>query len=122
MGFFDRIVAWRRKTNEVCPRAEQSESIDRIGDRQSKRFGGRRPPLQGGALGAGFEAVADPIGEAANEFSSESGGPGGVDAGGAEDGLNHGKGLERLEGTEGGLRGLAVVPDFEEAARGRLGG
>ena len=29
-GFFDRIVAWRRKTHEVCPRGEQSESINRI--------------------------------------------------------------------------------------------
>ncbi len=85
------------------------------------RFGGHRPPLQGGALRAGFEAVADPIGEASEEFGGESEGPGGVDAGGAESGLNHGKGLEGFKGTEGGLGGLAVVPEFEEAARGRLG-
>ena len=56
-------------------------------DRKNARFGGRRPPLQGGALGAGFEAVADPVGEAAEEFGDKSRGPGGVDAGGAEGGL-----------------------------------
>ena len=70
---------------------------------------------------AGFEAVADPIGEAAEEFGSESGRPGGVDAGGAEGGLNYSNGLEGFKGAEGGLSGLAVMPEFEEAARGRLG-
>ncbi len=89
---------------------------------RGERFGGRRPLLQGGALRAGFEAVADPIGEAAKEFDGESGGPGGVDAGGAEGGLNHSKGLEGFKGAEGGLSGLAVVPEFKEAARGGFGG
>jgi hypothetical protein len=31
-GILDRIMAWRRKTNEVCPMGEQSESINKIID------------------------------------------------------------------------------------------
>jgi len=35
IGIFERIVAWRRKTNEVCLEREQSESINSISE-----FGG----------------------------------------------------------------------------------
>jgi len=85
------------------------------------RFGGRRPPLQGGALGAGFEASTGPTGEAAEEFGGEGRGPGGADAGGTESGLNQGKGLEVFKGAEGGLGGLAVVPEFEKPLSGEVG-
>ena len=117
---FARTVAWRRqkKVAQGVSKANQSGEFQNWGGRKSARFGGHRPPLQGGALRAGFEAVADPIGEAAEEFGGESGGPGGIDAGGAEGGLNHGKGLEGFKGTEGGLGGLAVVPELEEVLGG----
>jgi hypothetical protein len=79
-----------------------------------------RTPLKGD-LGAGFEASTGPPSEAAEECGGEGGGPGGVDAGGAEGGLNHGKGLEGFKGTEGGLGGLARMPEFEELLSGELG-
>ena len=73
-------------------------------------------------LGASFESSAGPTDEAAKEFGDEGGGPGGVNAGGAEGGLNHGKGLEGFNGTEGGLSGLSLVPELEEAVSRGDGG
>ena len=52
-----------------------------------------------GKLRAGFEAIADPTGEAPEESGGEGGKPGRVNVGGAEGGLNHGKGLEGFNGT-----------------------
>ena len=85
------------------------------------KLGLRERRLLRGDLGAGFESSAGPTGEAAKEFGGECGQPGRVDAGGADGGLNQGKGLEGFKGTEGGLGGLAVVPELEEVLGGEVG-
>ena len=75
-----------------------------------------------GKLRAGFEAVADPIGETAEELGGEGGGPGGVDASGAEGGLDCREGGGVLRGSRGQLVWIgdgAKVSDLAER-RGRL--
>ena len=74
-----------------------------------------------GKLRAGFEAVADPIGETAEELGGECEWPERIDAGGAEGGLDCREGVECFEAAEGSLCGLAMVPEFQISLSGEVG-
>jgi hypothetical protein len=107
------MSAIEHRNNNTEPRHEVKSLSVKLRILAAMKIGLRERRLLRGDLGAGFESSADPTGEAAKEFGDEGGGPGGVNAGGAEGGLNHGKGLEGFNGTEGGLSGLALVPELE---------